>query len=241
MLHNIPGASQFLKRKASLLNILAIETSTRRASVAVAIAGRAVVTIELPVTRQTASWLNEAVDAALRKSQLGCHDIELLGMTVGPGSFTGLRIAVTFAKLFCYSTAAALVALDTLDVIAHQAAASVTPPARLHVIMDAMRRELFYAAFQVGSSGTLQRETATAIVKQADFLQQLDASSVVCGPATPLLHEQLPVDVSTLDDCAAYPHATAVAHLALEKHRQGQHDDIWKLVPLYYRKSYAEE
>jgi tRNA threonylcarbamoyladenosine biosynthesis protein TsaB len=185
--------------------------------------------------------LNAAVDATLHKCQLGCGDIQLLGVTAGPGSFTGLRIAVTFAKLFCYSTSSALIALDTLDVIAYLAAQNSTPPARLHVIMDAMRRELFYAAFDVDAGGRPHRATATSVVKQADFCQQLDATSVVCGPATVLLHEQAPEHVTLLYQPITYPHASAVAELALEKYRQGQRDDIWTLVPHYHRQSYARE
>lgn len=223
------------------MNILAVESSGRQASIAVATGPDTYETTALPPTRETAAWLNEAVDATLRRSAIRADEIDVLGITSGPGSFTGLRIAVTFAKMFCYSTSADLIALDTLRVIAHQAAGALTERQPLHVVVDAMRRELFHASFLFDSDGCLQTETPTAIVKRNDLLSQLKSPCTICGPAALSLREDLPETVTLHHNTSAPPTAVAVAQLALERHQHGHRDDPWKLLPRYHRKSYADE
>jgi tRNA threonylcarbamoyladenosine biosynthesis protein TsaB len=238
------------------VNILAIETSTRSASLAVVRDHQLIEAATIPQGRQTASWLNEAVDAALRNAGVRPDEVGLVGITSGPGSFTGLRIAVTFAKLFCYSTSAALVALDALDVIANQAVeqpdSHLSTNRPLHAVMDAMRGELFHASFDVNASSDMhpssdavgdlcQKRSPTVIKPRAAFLAELTSPVAVVGPGVSLIRDDLPEFVWVPDDRPKTPTAATVARLAWEAYGRGQRDDIWSLVPQYHRKSYAEK
>jgi tRNA threonylcarbamoyladenosine biosynthesis protein TsaB len=170
-------------------------------------------------------------------------DIGLVALSIGPGSFTGLRIGVTFAKVFCYSSGAALVALDTLEVIASQANArgSGAASGRIHAILDAGRGELFCASFDGDAEGKLACYSPTEIVSRVDFLARLQPEDAVTGPAVGALRAGLPDTLQVIDETCWSPHATTVAQLGYRYYQQGQRDDIWKLLPKYYRKSYAEE
>jgi tRNA threonylcarbamoyladenosine biosynthesis protein TsaB len=180
-------------------------------------------------------------------------DVELVAVTVGPGSFTGLRIGVTAAKSFAYAVGAEVIGTGTLEVLAAQAPDAARP---LWTILDAQREELFAAKY--GGSplfsptgerprATSEREKGTVpfltthVVTQADFLAELHPGDLITGPALAKLAARLPAGVETTDPTCWHPTAATLGHLAWRAYEAGQRDDLWKLTPRYYRLSAAEE
>ncbi|MCP4506458.1 MAG: tRNA (adenosine(37)-N6)-threonylcarbamoyltransferase complex dimerization subunit type 1 TsaB, partial [Fuerstiella sp.] len=80
------------------------------------------------------------VDRVLKSLGLAGRDIDAVAVSVGPGSFTGLRVGVVFAKTFAWANAANLVAVDTLRAAAQQ---TVDGTEHVAVISDAQRSEVF--------------------------------------------------------------------------------------------------
>ncbi len=105
--------------------ILAVETSSRVGSVAVAAGQRLLDEIIFSGPMKHSSELFPAIRNLLSRFDKKPQDIEQIYISVGPGSFTGLRIAVTLAKSMHLANSAKIVPVDTLDVIA----ANVMPPA----------------------------------------------------------------------------------------------------------------
>jgi tRNA threonylcarbamoyladenosine biosynthesis protein TsaB len=163
----------------------------------------------------------------------------LVAVPTGPGSFTGLRIGVTMAKTFAYAVGAQVMGVNTLEVIASQAPPGIAP---LWTVMDAQRQELFAAKFATPDPAQpLKIASETQIMTQATWLAALNQGDRISGPGLQRLAAPLPADVVTVDETYWQPQAPTVGQLAWQQFEQGRRDDLWKLVPIYYRQSAAEE
>src|SRR5690242_11366028 len=97
--------------------------------------------IELNPSLRSASSLAPAMKELLARAEWRPTDVQLTAVTVGPGSFTGLRIGVTTAKTFAYAVGSAVVGVNTLEAVARRAAAETRQ--RLSAVLDAGRGQLF--------------------------------------------------------------------------------------------------
>ena len=196
--------------------------------------------VSMPSSQQTARWLTKAVYDLLDRAGLRPADVGVLAVTRGPGSFTGLRIGVTFAKVFCYANSSQLVAVDTLEVIARQTGHSGT----VHAVMDALRSEFFYATFVAegtGDSPRVARLSETCRLPRDQLAAMARPPCCVAGSLSLDVQRELPSGVTMVADERAVPQATTVAELGRQRTLAQQFDDPWTLQPMYLRVSYAEE
>jgi tRNA threonylcarbamoyladenosine biosynthesis protein TsaB len=218
------------------MRIVAIETSGRFGSVAALTGEGSDVSLVSQSTlggdQRTAQALAPALHELLEQIGWTPSSIQLVAVTVGPGSFTGLRIGVTTAKTICYAVGAEVIGVNTLAAMAAQAPKESLP---LWTILDAQREELFVAKFHDGSLG------ATAIVARDSWLAQLQPGDRVCGPPLRSLGALLPPGVIMVPIDCWQPMAAAVGHVGWQGYRSGRRDDVWQLLPQYYRASAAEE
>jgi tRNA threonylcarbamoyladenosine biosynthesis protein TsaB len=218
---------------------LSLETSLRQGSVA-ALAGEGdgiqlQSELLLPAEERSAQTLLPTIQELLKSCQWQPQDIDLVCVTTGPGSFTGLRIGVTAAKTLAFAVGAKLVGVHTLSALA----ASVPPASgRLWAIMDAQRQELFAAAFDGQERA---KEPVTRILGIDSWLSQLRVGDQVVGPPLAQLNSQLPNGVSAIHPSLWQPQAGIVGQLGYQLFQSGQIVDPIQLVPNYYRKSAAEE
>jgi len=239
---NVSGARTFGRaRRAGPfdLNILAIDTSTLYAALAVARADGFVFVASPDPAQRHGRSLVPGIRDLLRASGLALFEIDALAVGLGPGSYTGLRVGLTAAKTLAYTTGKPLVGLDSLEVIAHNA-----PPdtRRVAAIADAQRGDLYAAEFERPSLGApLVRHTPTRIESRDAWLACLAPGTLVLGPDLDRLKPPLPDSVAVATEMFGRPsgrHLIALARAALER---GQCDDPWFLEPFYLRRSSAEE
>lgn len=136
---------------------LSIETSGRVGSVCVSRGPAVLEEARLSGKMRHSSELMPAVRELLTRHKLKATDVEYFYFPVGPGSFTGLRIAVTMAKMISFALPVGLVAVNSLDVIAENtteyAEQTGRPVRRAAAILDA-KRDLFYASvYRLGAAG----------------------------------------------------------------------------------------
>jgi tRNA threonylcarbamoyladenosine biosynthesis protein TsaB len=162
----------------------------------------------------------------------------LVAVTVGPGSFTGLRIGVTTAKAFAYGIGAEVLGINTLESLALQASTTSSP---LWTVLDAQRQEFFAAKYIVDGQLTVRAVHETCIITQDAWLTGLEPGDRVTGPALKRLVPRLPAGIEVLPEQSWQPMANAVGQLAWKNYQAGHRDDVWKLSPNYYRPSAAEE
>ena len=140
------------------MKILALETIGVSASVALLEDGMEVRTVRLDAGEKSARALVPAVQRLLGQSGWKPEDIGLVAVAEGPGSFTGLRVGITFAKTFAYTVHAAVIGVPTLEALAAGTPAECSP---LSVAMDAQRGDVVVQDFvfqpgnQRGSVGAL--------------------------------------------------------------------------------------
>ena len=164
--------------------------------------------------------------------------VELVAVTTGPGSFTGLRIGVTFAKVFAYAVGCQVLGVNTLEVIASRAPREASA---FWVVLDAQRQQLFAAAFARFERGELVSSQPTHVVDVEAWLENLSPGNTVTGPALAKLRARLPAEVRALDAGLWQPTAEAVGTLAWKSYSAGRRDDVFTLVPQYFRRTAAEE
>jgi tRNA threonylcarbamoyladenosine biosynthesis protein TsaB len=221
-----------------LLKILAFESSTSRGTIALLSNEKLVQQLDFPAGQRTAQSFAPALDQLLREHLSSAKEIELVALTVGPGSFTGLRIAVTAAKTLAYATHAHIVALNTLDVLVQQLPTSVT---RACAVMDAQRHQFFAAQYRRDHDETWVVTRPCHIVDQQALLQQTPHDMMLTGPGLKKLEPQsLESSVVSTPDVWS-PQAATLGTLAWKRHLAEDYDDLWSVSPAYYRPSYAEE
>lgn len=221
------------------MRVLGLETSTLSGSVAVYDPNADVALARsLTPEQRTAQSLAPTVRDLLADIGWQPGDIELIAVTVGPGSFTGLRAGVTMAKTLGYATSSSVIGVNTLAVMADQATPRST---RIWAVLDAQRQQLFAALFDNSTPTRPYESDATSICDRDTWLGQLQNGDVASGAGlTPLLSE-LPTNTVVSPEEVWHPTALTVARLGLEQYQAEGPADLWKLVPNYYRKSAAEE
>lgn len=217
---------------------LAFETATIPGSVAIVDGAQPLAEHTFEPPQQTAQWLAPTIRHLFAQLDSTINEVELIGCTRGPGSFTGLRIGVTTAKMLAYALDCPVVGLDTLDVIAAQVPPDTAKP--LDVILAAHRQQLFVRSYAV-QDAAWQPTGETVLKAVADWQRQANAGPPrrVAGPAAQVVSDHLEAHVQVASAEFHFLPATTVARLAQQRQRQGQSDDIWQLQPKYVRGSYV--
>ncbi|MDZ4685631.1 MAG: tRNA (adenosine(37)-N6)-threonylcarbamoyltransferase complex dimerization subunit type 1 TsaB [Planctomycetaceae bacterium] len=222
---------------ASLMNILGLETSGLTGSIALDRDG-AVEQRELATAgRRHAQTLVAEMRELLHAHGLRPADVNALAVSIGPGSFTGLRVGVVCAKTFAYATGCRVIAVDTLAAVAQQAPPEFT---RLWIISDAQRGD-FFTAHYTRTDELWQRDDDVRVVHGPTWLPMLTADDIIAGPATSRIVPDSTLAHIIRDDWATRPTAAGIIAIARPRLMAGQQDDLWTLTPLYIRPSAAEE
>lgn len=216
--------------------LLAVETSGTQGSIAIYdgphLLGSRILSVSGPRHAQTLPA--EVAD------MLTCHGLQPSGVrsiavSIGPGSFTGLRVGVTFAKTLAWLNGARLVAVDTLRAIAQQ-----VPPATEYVtaIADAQRSEFFMATYRWNPEFKLRYAIDDVRIVGAD---ELPTEFPISGPAAIKLASAEHGRFNVVEHSLWQPHAVNVGLIGLHLLNDGQSADPDSLEPVYLRLSYAEE
>lgn len=218
--------------------MLGIETSGREGTIALLYHdGRCVERALDQAGRRHAQSLVLEIDRLLKEAQLTCFQLGGIGVSVGPGSFTGLRVGVTCAKTLAYAAGVPLAGVDTFVSLARQ---MPTSGSVLHVIDDAQRGDLFVGTF-ARKGDDVEEHGPRRIVPTAEFLATVGSDELLVGPAVPLLQQRGLLAEGLRIGEVHRPAAAMIAGLARARLEKGERDDPMRLVPFYLRFSAAEE
>ncbi|MFA7236550.1 MAG: tRNA (adenosine(37)-N6)-threonylcarbamoyltransferase complex dimerization subunit type 1 TsaB [Phycisphaeraceae bacterium] len=229
---------------------LAMETSTRCGSIAVGWGDELLAYESLPPQQRHTVELLPRMDALARRFGFTPRDLAEVYVSIGPGSFTGLRIAVTMAKMFARVTGCKLVAVPTLDVVVRNASPAMRvfelgrdefppePPRYVAVMLNAKRGQCFTGLYQRDGE-TWRTELEPALLTPAQVCERTERPLTVIGDHLP--EYDWPADVTLLTGDRATPRAETLWRLARAAAKAGRYVDPYALTPLYVRLPEAEE
>lgn len=175
--------------------ILNIDTALTTASVSLCREGVPLMTLVNDQTLDHAAWLHTAINKLVTHNKIKLRDLDAIGISNGPGSYTGLRIGLSAAKGICFSLRLPLLLVSTLELMAiaalnraprEQSGASVY----LCPLIDARRMEVFYALYD--KQFHIIKEPQAAILSQDFFSDLLQSKKILFfGTGSTKLHDML--------------------------------------------------
>jgi tRNA threonylcarbamoyladenosine biosynthesis protein TsaB len=164
------------------MKFLAIDTALEACSVAVLRDGAGAVTFSEIIGRGHAERLFGMVDAAMREAGLAFPELDRIAVTVGPGSFTGLRVGIAAARGFALATGRPAIGVGTLD--AHAFSARETAGAvPVLALLDAHRDEIYGQRFHADGTADGPAEVAAA----DHFAARLRPGDILAGSGSDLV------------------------------------------------------
>jgi tRNA threonylcarbamoyladenosine biosynthesis protein TsaB len=219
-----------------IMLVLGIDTATAVASVGLVRDGAPLAENSLRETTNHTETLLPLIVDVLTRTGISLADVEGIGVSIGPGSFTGLRIALGTVKGFSYALGHKVVGVSTLEALAHTVSGwegLVCP------ILDARKREVYAALFQRGKQGNVDRLSPDQVLAPQAILERITEPCVFLGDGVEtygsLIQERCGSAAQILPFATHHPCGMIVAKLAWERLRQGEYDDLSTLVPAYVR------
>ena len=218
--------------------IILIETSTALCSVALAEGGEITAYRESSAAKAHASLTAVFVQEVLQERGLKLEDCDAVCVSMGPGSYTGLRVGVSTAKGLCFGSGMPLIAVGTLDTLVAQAEKIVGQagnPRFIVPMIDARRMEVYAAVFENGNQIT---KTAPAIIDENSFAEYLEQGSVLfIGDGAGKC-----ADVIKHPDahfCQCHPKASSMLAPALGAYKDKRFEDVAYFEPFYLKEFVA--
>ena len=194
--------------------------------------------------RRHAQSLVLEIDELLRANSLTSMDVELIAVSRGPGSFTGLRVGMVCAKTFAYATQCRFISVDTFAAIAENVPTSFD---RLFVVEDAQREDLFVGEYGRDEGGLWKPLVPIQICPAAEFLQARSETDIVTGPGVKKRGLNGNFSNWLTDPKIIQPRASVIASLGRRNLTKNDlsvssiDTDFWRAAPFYLRASAAEE
>lgn len=217
---------------------LALDTATKVCSVALAEGQEILAEYSVTMGFTHSESLLPQIDQLFQRTGVEKRDVQKIAVSIGPGSFTGLRIGLAAAKAMTYAWQCQIAGVSTLMALAYN-----LPVAGLYLVpvLDAQKGN-YYRGIYRWQQGRLLTEAPIAIVKGTDLLQEasaLPAPAVLLGECVRLGAGTLPPALTLAAEQLRLPRAGSVA-LAAADPECVIGTDMETLTPYYLRRSEAE-
>jgi tRNA threonylcarbamoyladenosine biosynthesis protein TsaB len=229
------------------VTVLGIETSTMVCGAAVAVDGVITAEASIALRNAHAERLLSLVDRAMAEAAVTLKNIDGVAVSIGPGSFTGLRIGLSTAKGLVYAGEKALVGVPTLPALARRAAGRGVAAPGEHVVsvLDARRGEVYCQLFVVDRGGVVPAGDARDLTVAALLEVLGDRVVVVTGEAVGTVREAARASrrhdrVRYADPDTARCSPGMVAVMGGEMFFSGVRDDPSTLEPRYIKEFFLQ-
>jgi tRNA threonylcarbamoyladenosine biosynthesis protein TsaB len=242
--------------------LLALETTGKSGSASIGCGGRIRATRSATNESRSACSLAPSIQSLLDEVVVKSSQLACIAVTVGPGSFTGLRVGVATAKTLAFALGIPTVEVDTLHTIAWQVqrwamrewlTPDNLPFTQFWTIMDAFRGELFVALWQLNKDWELSCLKPSKIMTVSDWVAAINqpettateannqSSPFIAGPGLSRCNALLRDEIVRVPNHIGDPNSESVFALGWDKLLRGQTTDADQLLPNYLRQSAAEE
>ena len=215
--------------------ILGMDTCSANAAVAVMNDKKLIGEFVISNDRTHSQVIMPLVDDMLKKCGLDISDIDVFAVSVGPGSFTGLRIGMATVKTFAQFCKKPIIGVSSLDSLYENCALfdGIVCP-----IIDARHGEVYNALYKDG-----KRITDYRVVSVDRLIEQLNGQKVCfCGDGVLTYGDKLAqcTDFTVATQNISMQNASSLCIAAYKRAINNDFDDVYSLLPVYLRKSQAE-
>jgi len=211
--------------------LLAVDTSTAQVGLAIYDGSQVIGEYAWRSTQRHTVELAPAIFELLKRCGLTMDDVQALGVALGPGSFTSLRVGLSLAKGLALSRHVPLIGIPTLDILAAAQPASRLP---LVVAIQAGRSRLA-AGWYKNSKGGWQAKGPARVLTLDTLADEMKSPVILCGELTSQERQRLAekTDVHLASPAQSVRRPAVLAELAWARWQAGQVDDEAQLAPIY--------
>lgn len=217
------------------MNILALDTSSKHFSLAVAKDGKVLYSRSIFLKKVLSDSIMPAIEGILKKAGLTLAKLDGFAVGLGPGSFTSLRVGLSTVKGLAFALKKPVVGVPSLDVLA----LNVTGDDQVCVVCDA-KRNMAYACLYQKKGDVLKRKSKYLLTDIQNVLKQVKGDTTFIGDGVPLFKNVIenavgikPRFTNCAPRCTIYPQAKHLATLAMKRFEAKEYDAAESLVPLY--------
>lgn len=220
---------------------LAIDTATKTAGVALLNDERVLAEYFFQLPVHHSETVLPALQWGLRLAGIGIGDVGLIALTVGPGSFTGLRIGASTVKGLALATGTPVVGVSTLEALAYNAAGF---PGLICPLLDARKGEVYGALYRADGEGFPEALMEERVAPPAEIISRADGDTLFLGDGLAAAADCIAARPGGLTHFPApnlqTVRASSVALIGRRKRMRGETLDLTTFTPRYLRRSEAE-
>lgn len=224
--------------------LLSIDTSTSASSVSLTAGdvykGELLASLVLNSKITHSRRLLTSIEWIFAESELSIDDIDGIAVGLGPGSFTGLRIAMATVKGLAMAAGKPLLGVSTLDALAFNCSGEKPVCA----VLDARKKEVYTAWYEKDEFGIMRRQGDIRAIRPEQLASEITDPVLMVGDGMFTYGNMFREKLGTLLTIAPlplhYPTAAAIGFLCAEKLKNGDVLDLDSVAPLYVRASDAE-
>jgi tRNA threonylcarbamoyladenosine biosynthesis protein TsaB len=221
--------------------ILAIDTSTRTAGVSLLKNDEILSEVFINLGINHSIVLLPALHDLCKFSRIELSSVDLFVCTIGPGSFTGLRVGASTIKGLALATGRPVVGVSTLEALAFNI---IDSKMLICPMLDAKKNQVYTALYRAGHDNVLEKRENERVTDIEEFLESIDEETIFVGDGSiknaELIGDILPGRSCFASACNQYVRAAAVGLLGKRKYYEGDILDLITFTPIYLRPSEAE-
>lgn len=222
------------------VRLLTLQTATPAASLAITEDQQLIAELNLNIRRTHADWLLPALDDLFGRTGLTLGDLHGLGVVVGPGSFTSLRVGLATTKGLAVATGLPIVCISTLRALAMQLPFAGYP---VCAVLDARKKEVYACTYRWVAGRPLP-ETGEEVLSPEQLLGALREPTLFVGDGAlvyrSLIVRHLGAQAHFAPEFLNLPRAAGASLLAFDAWQEGRALRPEQVCPVYLRASEAE-
>jgi tRNA threonylcarbamoyladenosine biosynthesis protein TsaB len=222
------------------MKILGIDTATPFLALGIIEEEKVLGELRFNAGQTHAQILLPSIEKILNQASLELEDLDGIAISVGPGSFTGLRIGLATAKGLCFASGKPLLSVPTLDGLVYFNRALPYP---LVPVLDAKKNEVYSAVYNT-REGVLERISDYWVLSVEKLVAKIPEEVIFLGLGLEVFQDRLRElcgeKAHFLEGERNLPSGSSIAFLGLEKFKRSEFENLEKAEPLYLRSSEAE-
>ena len=222
------------------MKILGIDTATQFLALGIIEDDNILSELRLDAGQTHAQILLPSIEKVLKDADLELEDLNGIALSIGPGSFTGLRIGLATAKGLCFASGKPLLSVPTLDGLVYF---NLNSPYPLVPVLDAKKNEIYSSVYDT-KSGAVKRISDYWVLSAEKLVAKIPEEVIFLGLGLEVFQDKLKELCGEKAHFLAgernLPSGSSIAFLGLEKFRRSEFEDLEKAEPLYLRSSDAE-